>query len=242
MRVILFFIFSLIATIVFATEKSDSTKNPLLFSGSISLNSNGISPIPVFALGEPAISASLTIGKGRFSYDPTLSYNLELKPWFIDNWFHYKLIKKSKFELRTGVNVGSSFSDFEVTGQSIRQVQRYFALELAGTYKISAKTSLGLMLWYDKGVDPGTIEGYFINFVVDRSGIRLGKHVLMGINIQTFVVDYTSNNDGFFISPKASFETKYIPVFLFYQGIHPLISNISPDPGFQWNVGVGYSF
>ena len=242
MRGLIILYFLCITTAANSKEKSDSTKNPIKFSGSISLNSNGISTIPVFALGEPAISASLAVEKGRFSYDPTLSFNLELKPWFIDNWFHYKLIYKPKFELRTGVNVGSSFSDIEVTGQTIRQVQRYFALELAGTYNISEKSSLGLMLWYDKGADPGTIQGYFINFVVDRSGIRLGKHVLMGINIQAFVIDYTSNNDGFFISPKASFETKHIPVFLFYQGIHPVISNISPDPGFQWNIGVGYSF
>lgn len=242
MRAMLFFISLISALTSYSKESTDSLKNPVKFSGSVSLNSNGISPIPIFALGEPAISASLAVEKGRFSYDPTLSFNLELKPWFIDNWFHYKLIKKPKFEMRTGVNIGSSFSDLEVSGQTIRQVQRYFALELAGTYKISEKSSLGLMLWYDKGADPGTIEGYFINFFANRSGIRLGKHVLMDVNIQAFVVDYTSNNDGFFISPTVSLETKYIPVFLFYQGIHPVVSNISPDPGFQWNVGVGYSF
>ena len=242
MRGILFLVFAFSVTLAFSREKSDSTKNPLKFSGSVSLNSNGVSPIPVFALGEPTISATLAVEKGRFSYDPTLSFNLELKPWFIDNWFHYKLIRKPKFELRTGVNVGSFFSDLEVSGQTIRQVQRYFALELAGTYKISEKSSLGLMLWYDKGVDPGTIEGYFINLFANRSDIRLGKHVLMDLSIQAFVVDYTSNNDGFFISPTVSFETKYIPVFLFYQGIHSLVSNIEPDPGFQWNIGIGYSF
>lgn len=242
MRIFLFFIFTLAATIVFATEKSDSTKNPLLFSGSIGFNSNGIAPIPSFALGKPALSANLSIAKGRFSYDPQLSYDLHLKPWIIDNWFHYKIVDKSRFELRTGVNVGAFFSDIEVTGQTIRQVQRYFAIELAGTYKIKENTSLGLMLWYDKGVDPGTIEGYFINLVFDRSDIQLGKHVLMDFNIQAFVVDYTSNNDGFFLSPRISLETRYIPVFLFYQGIHPLTSNISPDPGFQWNIGIAYAF
>ena len=242
MRIFLFFIFTLTATIVFATEKSDSTKNPLKFSGSVGLNSNGISPIPVFALGEPAIAATLAVEKGRFSYDPTLSFNLELKPWFIDNWFHYKLIYMPKFELRAGVNIGSFFSDFELTTQTIRQVQRYFAFELAGTYKIKDKSSLGLMFWHDRGADPGTIKGYFINFIYDRSDIRLGKHVFMDINIQTFVIDYTENNDGFFISPKVSFGTKYIPVFLFYQGIHTITSNISPNPGFQWTVGMGYAF
>jgi hypothetical protein len=242
MRVMLFCIFLISAVASYSKELADSLKNPVKFSGSVSLNSNGISPIPIFALGEPAISASLAVEKGRFSYDPTLSFNLELKPWFIDNWFHYKLIYKPKFELRTGVNVGSSFSDIEVTGQTIRQVQRYFALELAGTYKISEKSSLGLMLWYDKGADPGTIQGYFINVVADKSDIGIGKHLLMAVNLQTFVINYTDNNDGFFFSPKVSFSTPHIPVFIFYQGIHPLASNISPYPSFQWNVAIGYSF
>lgn len=242
MKGLLIFIFLTSAIASFSKEESDSTRNPLLFSGSISFNSNGMAPIPSFALGKPALTANLSIAKGRFSYNPQLSYDLHLKPWIIDNWFHYKIIDKSRFALRTGVNVGAFFSDIEVTGQTIRQVQRYFAIELAGTYKITEKSSLGLMFWYDKGADPGTIEGYFINLVYDRPEIPIGKHIYMGINIQTFIVDYTSNNDGFFISPRASFETKYVPVFLFYQGIHPLISNISPDPGFQWNVGIGYSF
>ena len=242
MRGILLFIFLLTFTFANSKEKTDSTKNPLKFSGSISFNSNGIAPIPSFALGKPALTANLSIAKGRFSYDPQLSYDLHLKPWIIDNWFHYKIIDKSRFGLRTGVNVGAFFSDIEVTGQTIRQVQRYFAIELAGTYKIKEKTSLGLMLWYDKGADPGTIEGYFINFVFNRSDIRLGKHVHMDFNLQAFVIDYTSNNDGFFISPTISLKTKYVPVFLFYQGIHPLVSNISPDPGFQWNIGIGYAF
>ena len=52
-------------------------------------------PIPSFALGKPALSANLSVVKGRFSYDPQLSYDLHLKPWIIDNWFHYKLVDKS---------------------------------------------------------------------------------------------------------------------------------------------------
>jgi len=242
MRGVIFLVFAFSVTFAYSREKSDSTKNPLTFSGIISINSNGIAPIPSFALGKPVISANLSVAKGRFSYDPQLSYSLEFKPWIIDNWFHYKLIRKPKFELRTGINIGSFFSDIEVNGETIRQSQRYFALELAGTYKLSQKTSMGLMLWYDKGVDPGTIEGYFINFVVDRSDINLSKHIFLDINIQTFFVDYTSNNDGFFISPRFSLASRKIPVSIFYQGIHSLISNIEPNPGFQWNIGIEYAF
>lgn len=242
MRGILFFILLLSATYSISKERSDSTKNPLKFSGNLSLNSNGIAPIPSFALGKPAVSANLSVVKGRFSYDPQLSYGLDFKPWIIDNWFHYKLINTAKFELRTGVNISSFFSDYKTPDQTIRQSQRYFTLELAGIRTLSKTSSIGLMFWYDKGVDPGTVEGYFINLVADKSNIPLGKYILMGINIQTFIVDYTSNSDGLFISPKISFDATKAPFFVFYHGIHPITSNIEPYPSFQWNVGVGYSF
>ena len=242
MRGIVFFILLFPAIPAISKEPSDSTKNPLRFSGSISLNSNGIAPIPSFALGKPAISANLSVVKGRFSYDPQLSYGFDFKPWIIDNWFHYKIINASRFELRTGFNISSFFSDYKTPDQTVRQSQRYFTFELAGIRKLSKNRSVGLMLWYDKGVDPGTVEGYFINLVADQSDIRIGKHVSMGINVQAFFVDYTSNNDGFFISPKIAFTTIKIPVFVFYQGIHPLSTNIQPYPSFQWNFGVGYSF
>ncbi len=241
MRVLLFFLFLMITTIGFSKEKSDTTSHPVELSGMISLNSNGIAPIPSFALGKPVISLNLSIRKNRFSYDPQFSYGLDMKPWIIDNWFHYLLVKNPKFELRTGINASMFFSEYKTPDEEIWQGQRYAALELAGTYKISKTSSLGLMVWYDKGLDEGTITGYFINLVADKSDIAIGKHFLMGVNIQAFYTDYTDNNDGLFISPKISCASRAVPVSIFFQGIQPLISNM-PDPKFQWNIGIGYSF
>ncbi|MFC2125215.1 hypothetical protein ACFLU5_10415 [Bacteroidota bacterium] len=104
MKVSLYFIFFLIVTEVFSQEKTDSTKPPLRFSGEVTLNSNGIAPIPAFAFGKPTIMGSFKLEKKRFSYNPQLSYGLNFKPWIIDNWFHYKLVEKPKFELKTGID------------------------------------------------------------------------------------------------------------------------------------------
>lgn len=223
-------------------EKSDSTKFPLEVSGEVTLNSNGIAPIPAFALGEPTIMANITLKKNRFSYNPQLSYGLNLKPWIIDNWFRYQWIEQPKFEMRTSFNISMFFSEYVTPNEVVWRGQRYVALELAGKYKLSDKTSFSLMAWYDKGLDTGTITGYFFNFVFDQSDIGIGKHVLLAINLQTFYIDYTDLNDGLFISPKISGSVRKIPAFLFWQGILPLTSNISPYPDFQWNIGLGYSF
>src|ERR1035437_9298410 len=104
MRISFCLLFMFIAIFSFSQEDTISSKRKLRANASISLNSNGIAPIPAFTLGKPAIMMSMSLVKNRFSYDPTLGYGLDLRPWFIDNWLHYKLIVKPSFELRTGFN------------------------------------------------------------------------------------------------------------------------------------------
>lgn len=242
MKSFLFFIFFIITTLAIAMEKSDSIKYPVNLSGTVSLNSNGIAPIPSFSLGKSMVSATISITKNRFSYDPQLSYGFDMKPWIIDNWFHYKLMDRSKFELRTGINASMFFSEYKTTDEAIYQGQRYATFELAGMYKFSKTSSLSLITWYDKGLEDGTISGYFLNLVADKSDIRVGNHFLMAVNLQTFYIDFTDKNDGLFISPKISCSSMDVPGFIFFQAIQPLISNILPSPEFQWNVGIGFSF
>jgi hypothetical protein len=209
----------------------------------ISLNTNGVAAVPAFALGKPALMLNLSVRKGRFSYDPTIAYGLNLKPWIFDNWFHYRLIDKPKFELRTGCNVSMFFSEFknaDTTG--IWYGQRYFTPELAGTFKFEKNRSLAVMLWYDIGVEPNTISGYFYNLQYDRYGIPAGRYVTFGVNVQLFYIDYTGNNDGFFISPKVSATSTRLPLSIFFQGIQPFASNMVPFPTFQCNLGVGFIF
>ena len=232
----------IIATVAFAIEKSDREKQPVKVSGSLSLNTNGIAPIPSFSFGKPVISANLSISKNRFSYDPFLAYSFDLKPWIIDNWFHYKLVVKPKFEMRTGVNVSMFFSEYKTPEVDLWQGQRYTTLELAETYKFSETSSLSLLTWYDRGLEDGTISGYFINLVADKSDISIGSHFLMALNLQAFFIDYTDKNDGFFVAPSINCSSRDIPVFVFFQGIQPLVTNMLPSPDFSWNLGVGFSF
>jgi hypothetical protein len=242
MRTVLFVIFFTLAIAAASKEKSDTTKIPVHISGTVSVNLNGIAPVPAFALGKPAIIANASMQKGRFSYDPQIAYGFNFKPWIIDNWFHFNLLNTSRFEIRTGVDISMFFSDFESPDGIKLQGQRYVALELSGKYKISRKSSFELMFWRDNGIDEGTISGYFINLVYDISDINLGKNLLLAINVQAFGIDYTDNNDGIFIAPKLTFSTPALPLILFSQGIVPITANMEPKPEFQWNLGLGFTF
>jgi hypothetical protein len=242
MRIFFCLVFLIIVLPIFSMEKRDSSKSKLIFNGNVSINSNGMATIPAFSLGKPAFIAAFTLTKKRFSFDPQIAYGLNLKPWIIDNWLHYRLIYKPKFELRTGVDFAMFFSDYNTGDYSILQGQQYITFEIAGIYKFSPLSYVTLMYWSDNGQDPGSMKGSFINLAYDRTDMRIGSTVLLSANIQLFYIDYTSNNDGLFISPRISSSVRNLPLTLFFQVTQALTSNIEPFPGFRWNLGFGYMF
>ena len=235
-------LFIFIYVVSWSQEKADSSITKLKAYATVSLNSNGIASIPAFSLGEPAIMASVSLVKNRFSYDPVLAYGFNMKPWFIDNWLHYKIIRKPSWEFRTGFNISSFFSEYQVDDdKTILEGQRYFALELAVTYKFSPASSLTFMYWNDNGYEPGSISGHFFNLVGERTDIKIGNRVLMGVNIQLFCITYDGNNDGLFVTPKISASLINVPFSLYFQATQPLVTNVTPYPGFKWNIGLAYT-
>jgi hypothetical protein len=237
----LLLLFVNLISISYSAEKPDSLKSKLDAGGTFSFNTNGIASIPAFSLDKPAIMASVFLAKGRFSYEPTLAYGLDGKPWFIDNWFHYKVIHRPKYDLRVGVNISSFCNKLELPERSVIEVQRYFAFELTQTYKISSRSFVSLAYWNDRGQDPGTIKGHFLSLTGEKSDIRIGKSVLLAANVMLFYINYTGDSDGLFISPRISSYVRDLPIAVFFQATQTIQTNIEPYPEFRWNVGISYT-
>src|SRR5688572_15693209 len=83
------FTFLLFAGCALTAQPIDSTKTPSFFRGQITATNNGISLVPNFSLGRPAALFDLSVGKGRFSFDPWLRFGLDTKPWVFIFWFRY---------------------------------------------------------------------------------------------------------------------------------------------------------
>ena len=221
--------------------KQDTVKRKLEPALSVSLNSNGIASIPAFSLGKPAIVASVNLTKGRFSYDPVLAYSLEMKPWYIDNWLHYKIVSRPAFTLRAGVNFSTFCSGFAVNDEVILKAERYFAFSMTGTYRFSPFTSLSLDYWSDNGQETGSLSGHFIALAFDQSEAALGEKAFTSVNLMLFYINYNGDNDGLFVSPRIAFSIRSIPSSIFFQATQAIQSNISPRPGFRWNIGISYN-
>ena len=234
-------LFLFIFTVSWSKEDADSTKSNLEAMARLSLNSNGIAYIPAFSLDKPAIIGAFSLAKGRFSYDPILSYGLDLKPWIIDNWFHYRIIDRPDFEFKAGAVFSAFFSEYETEDEIILQAQKYLAAEFISTYKFNPNTSLSFTYLIDRGQDPGTLSGHFFNLQADKSDMSIGKKGLLAASLQVFYLNYTGDNDGLFAAGNISASLQNIPFSIFFQAIQALASNITPFPEFKWNVGLAYT-
>jgi hypothetical protein len=164
-----------------------------------------------------------------------------MKPWYIDNWLQYKIVRKPKFELRAGVNFSTFCSGFAVNEEDILKAERYFAYAITGTYRLSPVSSLSLDYWSDNGQETGSLSGHFTALAYDRSEISLGKKIYSSFNVMLFYINYNGENDGLFVSPRIAFSARKIPSSIFFQATQAIQSNISPWPGFRWNVGISYN-
>ena len=62
------------------SQKTESTQIASHFGGAVTVTNNGISFIPTFTLGKPAVIFDLSMGK-RLSFEPQFRFALEGKPW-----------------------------------------------------------------------------------------------------------------------------------------------------------------
>jgi hypothetical protein len=102
-RFVLFFCLLATVKVVQAQTKKDTIHTPFKFSGTLILSTNGISPIPAFSLEKPAVVANLSLRKRRFSFDPEMGFSTKGIPWYLNNFFRYRLIEKTRFQFQTGL-------------------------------------------------------------------------------------------------------------------------------------------
>ena len=78
-------------------------------SGRIATTNNGISLIPTFSLGKPALLFTLSLGKNKLSFEPDFNFSLEGKPWSMLFWWRYKIAQRDNFSMRLGINPNFSY-------------------------------------------------------------------------------------------------------------------------------------
>lgn len=251
--VLLIFIFLISQPFCFS-QKADSTmqqmpdskKNITHFSGAVSVTNNGISIVPSFSLGKPAVIFNLSVRKNRFSFEPDIRFSLSGKPWSFLFWGRYKLVTSDKFKVNTGAHLGLNFktSVLPVNGNSneITITRRYLAGELFPNYFLSKNISIGIYYLYSHGIDPGTIKNtHFLTLNTNFSNIRLTKQFYMKLNPQFYYLKLDKQYGWYFTSTVTLAKNNF--PFTIQSAINKIIdTKITASNNFLWNVSLVYSF
>jgi hypothetical protein len=228
------------------SQKTDSIKSIGYFSGSISVTNNGISIVPSFSLGKPAVQFNLSMGKKRLSFEPDIRFSLAGKPWSMLFWGRYKVVTGNRFNMNAGAHLGLNFrtSPQLINGDTSTTTvaRRYLAAELFPRYSLTKNISIGIYYLYSHGLDAGTIGNtHFITFNTNFSNIKITDRFFMKFNPQLYYLELDAQH-GFYFTSLLTLAKKNFPLSV--SGIinKEINSNITGSKNILWNVSLTYSF
>lgn len=229
--------------VVLPVEKNKPT---IFFSGVITATNNGISLIPSFTLGRPAALFDLSMGKGRWSFDPMFRFAMDGKPWSFIFWGRYKLFQSPKFKMSVGAHPSFIFRDISVTNNGVGTrdyltAQRFLAWEATPTYFPGKKIGFGINYLGSMGLTQDVIQNTtFLAFKSIISNVPLTKQLYLSLTPQIFYLKM-DKNDGTYASVFVGISKKDFPISISTIMSKKLQSNIVGD-NFVWNLQVQYTF
>lgn len=234
-----FLIFSFFTTF---SQHIDSTQS--FFKGQITATNNGVSLIPSFSLGRPAILFDLNLGKGRLSFDPMLRFGMNGKPWAFVFWWRYKLIQQRKFNLGIGAHPSVVFRDLNANVNGIQKdlmvAQRYFAWEASPSYLLTKKTSIGLYYLGSKGLTKDIIQNtIFIAARASFNNLKVSNSLFFNVSPQVYYLKM-DKNDGTYTNITLNLFSKKSP-FSINAVVSKAIETKITGKDFLWSLGLVYN-
>jgi hypothetical protein len=228
------------------SQNTDSTKVTSNFAGAITVTNNGISLIPSFTLGKPAVTFDMAMGKRKLSFEPELQFSLEGKPWGFFFWWRYKLVNTSRFFVRIGAHPALSFLTMPVitNGESKETniAQRYLAGEFTPNYFLSKNISVGLYYLYSYGLDNEFVRNtHLLMFNINFSNIKVSDQFFISFMPQVYYLRI-NNNEGFNFTSSLTLSKKNLPLSLSAFINKTIKSDIPGSKNFIWNVSLIYTF
>lgn len=227
------------------SQKIDTTESGIQFSGNITATNNGVSLVPTFSLGKPAILIDMAIKGKKLSFEPMLNFATDkLKPWGFIFWLRYKIVEKEKFKLKVGAHPSFVFSASEVMENGIKKevlkVNRYFAAEIAPTYAISKNTSLGVYLLGANQLAVGVIDPTYFVAINSVSTFNLSDKYFLRTIPQLYYLKL-GNQQGYYANSNFIIGKMKFPISINGMVSKSIKTEIEVNK-FVWNVGLTYSF
>ena len=210
-------------------------------SGNIQLTNNGVAPVPIFALGKPAVLTTATIRKGKFYFNPEFNLGIDAKPWTIFSRVGYYAIENKKWTIGIAANLNWFFmKHVPMINNEEFQVQRYGSVELNGQFRPRKNQTFYFSYWRSDRLDKvGVLYEDFVNFAYAFENIKLGKHIFYTRPSFFYLKDYKWVS-GFFAAQTTTYQKEKWPCNVFLTTAWP-ISDM-PGTSYTWNTGVNIPF
>ena len=215
------------------------------FNGTITATNNGVSIIPAFTLGRPAVFFDLSVGGDRLSFDPMFRFGTNGKPWSFVFWWRYKILKDKRFTLTAGAHPAFLFQDMEVIvdgkPQKMFIANRYLAGEINQLYKFSDHFSAGIYYLHGSGFNPtGPKNSDFLALNMIFADLRLVKDFKLKVNPQFFFLS-VDENSGYYVTSNFTLSKDDFPISFQYLFNKKLDSTVAGDE-LVWNISLLYNF
>jgi hypothetical protein len=229
-----------------AQEVPGPAGGPVEVSGTVNVNSKGISLVPALTLGRPAAIFDLAVRKGKVSFEPQFRFALDGTPWSFLLWGRYRAVRTEKFRLTLGGHPAFSFRTrtAEVHGRvhDVIDVRRYLAFEATPTFALARGVSAGGYYLYSHGRDPGAAPHTHLAAArANLSDVPVFGDFVVSASPQVYYL-YTSGEDGTYVSASASFGRRGSPWSVSTIVNQPIQTDVVGGQRFLWNVGVTYAF
>ena len=256
LKCFIFITFALFATIgtLQSQNVSDSLKNagfkkdtlnPIQLKSTVTVTNNGISMIPTFSIGKPAVIFDIAAKGKRLSFEPQLRFALEGKPWSFIFWWRYKLYNDSKWSISVGAHPAITFKNQITNINGINQEQlvgyRYLAGELAPNYKISKNATIGLYYMFSKNIETlGIKNNTYFTFNANITQIHLTDDIFVRCTPQVYYLKM-DDLDGFYTSAITYISKKNCSLSISFLLNKAIDTRINTNELFKWNASIIYS-
>ncbi len=228
------------------SQPADSTKTVKHFGGAVTLTNNGISLLPTFSLGKPAVMFDMNVGNKRLSFEPQFRFSLEGNPWAFVFWWRYKIVNSDKFQFKVGAHPAIAFFPTLVSingnSQETLVARRFIATELSPNYFIAKNISIGVYYLHANGFDEGATKNtHFLTINSNFSYIKLIDKYYMTFYPQFYYLRM-DDQDGFYVTATVNLARKNFPLSLQSILNQAIETDIPAKNDFVWNVSLIYSF
>jgi hypothetical protein len=227
-----------------SAQTTDTThRSPFRFSVQSSVTNNGISLLPTFSLGKPAGIVEMSMGR-RFSFDPQYRFSLDGKPWSVIWWFRYKFFDRPRFRLQAGAHPAMIFRSIAIatTGRQTFEAQRYLAAEVAPSWIINRKLTVGLYYLTSRGLkESATRHTHFVTINARVSHLKIGGGMELRFDPQLYFLSMDGNG-GWFASTVVTVSHPRSPVYLQSVQNFRLSGMVPGAKPYVWNLSLVHLF